>query len=498
VEPPFDGLAPLHEENFLLVTGRRILLLADDSPATQKVVSLTFADEGYEVVAVGDGAEAARRLEAGLAPDIVLADILMPGLTGYELCERIKGDSRLSRVPVMLLVGTFEPFNEAEARRVGADIVLTKPFQSIRDLVNKVGSLIGGAKPEAEAETTPTEPSRAEAAPPAETSSPFADIRMDDEMIESRPAEMRWKDNAPAAPEIMPEPTIAEAAPAPVLTETAHESFADTIRDPFLDAPRGVEERRDAPAVAVTPAPVAQQSPVAEESRVAQPAFAARAASAAAMDDALLDLDVEPFSDTSEADDFILDLALDEPPPASRAAAPVETSTSYQVGIARDDAPAPDAPGAFAEAAHGETSSAPSDEALSAPRSFIEPEVLPADEAHTPAVVEAEFTDGSVEGDVARPPAGGFAEPPVEASAADETPFAPAPSTAGFEMGAARAGVEESAHPDQLSPAAIDAIARRVVEMMSDKVVREIAWEVVPELSELLIKQKLEENARKQ
>lgn len=482
-----------------MVTGRRILLLADDSPATQKVVSLTFADEGYEVVAVGDGAEAARRLEAGLAPDIVLADILMPGLTGYELCERIKGDSRLSRVPVMLLVGTFEPFNEAEARRVGADTVLTKPFQSIRDLVNKVGSLIGGAKPEAEAEPTHTEPRRAEAsAPPAETSSPFADIRMDDEMIESRPAEMRWKDDAPAAPEMLPEPTVAEAAPAPVLTEAAHESFADTIRDPFLDAPRGVEERRDAPAVAVTPAHVAQPSPVAEESRVAQPAFAARAASAAAMDDALLDLDVEPFSDTSEADDFILDLALDEPPPVSRAAAPVETSTSYQVGIARDDAPAPDAPSALAEAAHGEASSAPSDEPLSAPRSFIEPEVVPADEAHTPAVVEAEFTDGSVEGDVARPPAGGFAEPLVEAAAAQETPLAPAPSTAGFEMGAARAGVEESARPDQLSPAAIDAIARRVVEMMSDKVVREIAWEVVPELSELLIKQKLEEDARKQ
>src|SRR5215213_7201952 len=77
-------------------------------------------------------------------PDVVLADVVMPGPDGYELCERVKRDGRLAHVPVVLLVGTFEPFNEAEARRVGADTVLTKPFQSIRDLVSKVSSLLGG------------------------------------------------------------------------------------------------------------------------------------------------------------------------------------------------------------------------------------------------------------------------------------------------------------------------------------------------------------------
>ena len=121
--------------------GSRKLLLADDSPTIQKVISLTFADEGLDVVAVGDGREALRMLEEGAAPDIVLADAVMPGLNGYALCERIKGDARFRHIPVMLLVGTFEPFNEAEARRVGADTYLTKPFQSIRDLVSKVGSL---------------------------------------------------------------------------------------------------------------------------------------------------------------------------------------------------------------------------------------------------------------------------------------------------------------------------------------------------------------------
>src|SRR5687767_3663478 len=68
----------------------------------------------------------------------------MPGRSGYEVCEHIKRNERFRHIPVMLLVGSFEPFDEAEARRVGADDVLTKPFQSIRQLVNRVGTLLGG------------------------------------------------------------------------------------------------------------------------------------------------------------------------------------------------------------------------------------------------------------------------------------------------------------------------------------------------------------------
>ena len=78
-------------------------------------------------MAVGDGAQALRALADDPPPDIVLADVVMPGPDGYELCERVKRDARLRDIPVVLLVGAFEPFNEAEARRVGADTVLTKP-----------------------------------------------------------------------------------------------------------------------------------------------------------------------------------------------------------------------------------------------------------------------------------------------------------------------------------------------------------------------------------
>ena len=79
---------------------------------------------------------------ARFVPDLVLADVYMPEVGGYELCRSIKQDERFAKTPVVLLISSFEPFDEAEARRAGADDVVTKPFQSIRQLVSRVGSLL--------------------------------------------------------------------------------------------------------------------------------------------------------------------------------------------------------------------------------------------------------------------------------------------------------------------------------------------------------------------
>lgn len=143
------------------------ILLADDSITIQKVVNLTFADEGIEVVAVSNGDQAERRL-ADVQPDLVLADIFMPGKNGYELCEAIKESAQYHNIPVVLLVGAFEPFDQAEARRVKADAHLTKPFES-RTLVDTVRRLISSssqprtgplpALPVPDAKTAPVAPS---------------------------------------------------------------------------------------------------------------------------------------------------------------------------------------------------------------------------------------------------------------------------------------------------------------------------------------------------
>jgi CheY-like chemotaxis protein len=104
------------------------LLLADDSVTIQRVIELTFADEDVQVVAVSDGDQAIARLEK-TPPDIVLADIGMPGKNGYEVARYVKQSPRLAHIPVVLLTGAFEPVDQARATEVGCDGVLAKPFE---------------------------------------------------------------------------------------------------------------------------------------------------------------------------------------------------------------------------------------------------------------------------------------------------------------------------------------------------------------------------------
>jgi CheY-like chemotaxis protein len=175
---------------------KRKLLLADDSITIQKVVNLTFADEGIEVIPVGDGDSAMRKFDEFM-PDLVMADVNMPGLTGYEVCRIIKNTEETRHIPVILLVGSFEPFDEEEAKSVGADDFLTKPFQSIRQLVNKVTDLLNQKQSVSE-----ESPAETQSAPPTdsfadtlefekheeEAPTEFGDAGMDDEMIETSSA----------------------------------------------------------------------------------------------------------------------------------------------------------------------------------------------------------------------------------------------------------------------------------------------------------------------
>src|SRR5580692_2346811 len=106
----------------------RTLLLADDSVTIQRVIELTFADEDIKVIAVSDGDQAIARVTAD-PPDIVLADVGMPGKNGYEVAQFIKQTPALAHIPVVLLTGAFEPVDQARATAAGCDGVLAKPFE---------------------------------------------------------------------------------------------------------------------------------------------------------------------------------------------------------------------------------------------------------------------------------------------------------------------------------------------------------------------------------
>ncbi len=137
----------------------RMILLADDSITIQKIVNLTFSGEGIDVVTVGNGDSALKKIHEH-RPSLVLADIFMPGKNGYEVCEAIKNDPELQSIPVILLVGAFEPFDGHEAARVRADSHLTKPFE-IKALISAVRNLIEAAEQQpavlAEPEAAPRE-----------------------------------------------------------------------------------------------------------------------------------------------------------------------------------------------------------------------------------------------------------------------------------------------------------------------------------------------------
>jgi len=117
------------------------ILLADDSVTVQKIITLTFSDEGVDVETVNDGDEAINKLQY-MRPALVMADVSIPGKDGYEICEYVKSHPELSHIPVVLLVPAFEPFDAERAREIGADHHLTKPFQSIRTLISTIKDLI--------------------------------------------------------------------------------------------------------------------------------------------------------------------------------------------------------------------------------------------------------------------------------------------------------------------------------------------------------------------
>ncbi len=130
----------------------RTILLADDSVTIQKVVELTFMDEDFQVETVGTGTEALDQLEA-IRPDLVLADVHMPGADGYEVCQRTR--EILPATPVLLLVGTFEVFDQDRAARVGASGHLKKPFDS-QELLRRVKELLAAPPPAWEAIEAPS------------------------------------------------------------------------------------------------------------------------------------------------------------------------------------------------------------------------------------------------------------------------------------------------------------------------------------------------------
>src|SRR5262245_35612131 len=107
-----------------------------------------LSEAGYEVVAVSNGAAAVKKI-AEQKPDIIILDVYMPGYSGLEVCEKVRGSLDTLKTPVLLTVGKMEPYKPEDANRVKADGVIIKPFEAtdLLAIVKKFEERIGSAPP---------------------------------------------------------------------------------------------------------------------------------------------------------------------------------------------------------------------------------------------------------------------------------------------------------------------------------------------------------------
>jgi len=280
---------------------RQKLLLADDSITVQRVIELTLADEGLEVLTVGDGQQAIERIERE-QPDLVLADLNMPGRDGYGVAEFVKQSPVFaSRTRVVLLTGAFEPIDQARADRLGIDGVLAKPFepQVAIDLVRRVLSQAPKAPARADATDAvkpapaaasgyPFEPGTFEAAPgqarstPTELDEYFK--RLDEALasagLKASPAVRDMLDESPSATGTTGTraPAVAKKEGPMIGAPQPHSGPTDvTLGDAFsalLAAEQGEPSAAPLPASGLVPALTAGDAHVSEASESAAAASA--------------------------------------------------------------------------------------------------------------------------------------------------------------------------------------------------------------------------------
>ena len=587
------------------------ILLADDSITIQKVVELTFSDGDYEVTAVNNGAKAVQKL-ADMRPDIILSDIIMPEKNGYEVCEFIKSHPEYRNIPVVLLTGTFEPFDPDRAEKAGCDAVVTKPFES-QSLIHKVEELIAQARSAAAAPPPAPAPVQEAASPwmdepgtPAEpppADDPFAahggDIFDETATPASPTTEMPFDapppafDDAPAAyggetrafpkmsfddfaqaeapqpePPAVSEPSPWDEQPAfggetqafPRMSFDDLQAMANPPAAP--STPSYEPPAYEPPAFETQPEPEAESPfgapPPAEEFSGETRAFPRMSFEELSQMANAPAPPVEPEPPAAPETPFSASEASPwDEPPAFGGETRAFPKMSFEELSQMANTPAPEPPPAAPEtplpasetplsasepspwdeqpAFGGETRAFPKmtfdelQQMASTPAAEPEPpqpEPAPWDEPAEPSwaapeppqqesYVTSVIPPFSPEPEPEPEPMPFAAEPepepaPAPPQAIEQIPSPPVePSWAPAQAAAAEPALEELAPPpppppalapetpalsirgSELSDEQVDRIARRVVELMSDQIVRNIAWEVIPDMCEMVVKERI-------
>jgi CheY-like chemotaxis protein len=203
--------------------------------------------EGHQVSTVGNGQAAIQALQQAV-PDLVVADIFMPGRNGYEVCHYVKTDEKLKSIPVLLIIGAMEPYDEQEGKRVGADGVITKPLES-SSLLSTVKDMLAASQRFAPARPKPSRKKAKDAAASAEQT---------EDAVEPSP---QW-DEGDVTEELVTPPVAPEINIPREMSQLPVGMLADVER----------EKASDADIAAMSPLPGSSEMPPAEpELEVSQP-----------------------------------------------------------------------------------------------------------------------------------------------------------------------------------------------------------------------------------
>jgi CheY-like chemotaxis protein len=435
------------------------ILLADDSITIQKVVRITLADGDYELIPVDNGDDALVKIRE-LRPDLILADVVMPGKDGYQVCQAVKSDPQLQHIPVVLLAGSFEGFDEMKGAQIGADGYIIKPFES-QTLVSKVEELLarGPVAPlPAAAAAAPAPPAPEEEIPLTTDFEPSQEAPAGEDLwAESPTAQAPAEDDIFAEPELPPppepEPPAAEPAGEWLAGEEAVPEATPAEQGEWLDGEEPVypqpewhaEEAAPAEAGVEEAIPFAEAAPAEEEIPLA---------------------DTTPY----QAEGY----AVEGEPYAE--AVPAEMEVQSPAEAVMEAFP-------YAETAEGEIMEAvPAEEEIPVAEAYAETgeEYAPPAEAYAPEAETMAYAETVAE----------YAEPAEAVPAEEYAEAVPAePEALPADWGQAAPVMAQAA--DEIAAAAASGMSKEELLSVVRDTVERVVWEVVPQLAEAIIEERI-------
>jgi DNA-binding response OmpR family regulator len=124
------------------VQDKKILLIEDDADIL-KTTTVFLKREGFEIITSVDGLDGLHKARTE-KPDLIILDIMLPGLDGYKICRMLKFDANYKHIPIVVFTARAQKSDESLGKEVGADVYITKPFEP-QVLIEKIKGLLGNA-----------------------------------------------------------------------------------------------------------------------------------------------------------------------------------------------------------------------------------------------------------------------------------------------------------------------------------------------------------------